>query len=77
MTRPTKLIIDCSTNETVEVELTDEEIALADEQRVAWEAQEATRLEAEEAKNALKASARAKLVAGEALTEEEAALLVL
>jgi hypothetical protein len=77
MTRPTKVIINCSTGEREIVELTDAEIA----EREAMAAQaEAERLEreAEEQRIAdLKASARAKLIAGEALTEEEASVIVL
>jgi hypothetical protein len=77
MPNPTKLIVDCSTGVTTEVELTAEEI----EQSKA-DSLEAAKLETEreaalEAKEALKTSARAKLVAGEPLTEEEAATIVL
>lgn len=74
--RPTKLIVDCSTGERQVVELTDEEIA----EREAMAAQaEADRLAQEQAEadlQALKDSARAKLVAGEPLTSEEAGVLV-
>jgi hypothetical protein len=75
--RPTKLIVDCSTGERTVVELTDEEIA----EREAMAAQaEADRLAQEQAEadlQALKDSAKAKLVAGEPLTAEEADTLVL
>jgi hypothetical protein len=75
--RPTKIIIDVSTGERQIVELTDAEIA----EREAMAAQaELDRIAEEEAAQALadlKASAKAKLVAGEPLTEEEAAVLVL
>lgn len=73
----TKLIVDCESGETVEVPLTPEEIA--DHQAIA-EQIEAQRLaaEAEAARvDALKVSARAKLVAGQPLTAEEADTLVL
>jgi len=72
----TKIVVNCETGITEEVELTAEEIAeleaartqaLAD--REAAEA-EAARIEA------LKVSAKAKLVSGEKLTAEEASLLI-
>jgi hypothetical protein len=72
-----KLIVDCSSGAQTYVPLSAEEIAerevmaaQAAEEQVAREAAEAER-------EALKASARAKLVAGEPLTEEEASVLVL
>ena len=75
--KPTKIVVDCSTGISTEVELTDEEIAanaaMAAEQAEAFAAQEA----AAAATAALKESAKAKLVAGTPLTEEEAAVLVL
>lgn len=75
--KPTKLIVDCSTGERTVVELTDDEIA----EREAMAAQaEADRLAQEQAEadlQALKDSAKAKLVAGEPLTAEEADTLVL
>ncbi len=75
--RPTKLIVDCSTGERTVVELTDEEIA----EREAMAAQaEADRLAQEQAEadlQALKDSAKAKLIAGEPLTADEAAVIVL
>ena len=74
---PTKLVVDCSTGITTEVPLTTEELAQRETDRLAYEAQEAERLAAEEALVALKTSARAKLVAGQPLTEEEAATLVI
>lgn len=77
MTRPTKLVVDCSTGITEEVELTDEEIAQREADAVAFAEAEAERLAAEEAKAALKASAKQKLIAGQPLTAEEADTLVL
>jgi hypothetical protein len=74
---PTKVIVDCSTGESTIVPLTAEEIAQRETDRLAYEAQEAERLVAEEALATLKASARAKLVAGQPLTEEEASVLVI
>lgn len=77
MTRPTRLEINCETGEESIIELTDAEIA-ANEAAAAQAATEAAEREAAaEALAALKASARAKLVAGQPLTEEEAATLVI
>ena len=73
----TKIIVDCSTGITTEVELTAAEIA----QRAKDAADYATRKSEEEAAAAalatLKASAKAKLVAGQPLTEAEAGTLVI
>jgi hypothetical protein len=74
---PTKLIVDCSTGETTEVELTPEEIAQVALDASAFAEAEAARIAAEEAKAALKASAKAKLISGQPLTEEEASVLVI
>jgi hypothetical protein len=72
----TRLVVDCSTGEQAVVPLTPEEIA--ERETLAAQA-EADRL-ATETENQriadLKASARAKLIAGEPLTEEEASLLI-
>lgn len=78
--RPTKIVVDLSKpkgeRETI-VELTDAEIAER-EARAAEAAQEEEARQAEEERiAALKASARAKLVAGEPMTEEEASVLVI
>ncbi len=73
----TKLVVDCSTGETTEVALTAEELAQREADGLAYESQKAERLAAEEALAALKASAKAKLVAGTPLTEEEASVLVI
>lgn len=73
----TKVVVDCSTGVQAIIPLTAEEIAqreidmaAAEEARVAREADEA-------AKAALKESAKAKLIAGQPLTAEEAAVLVI
>jgi regulator of protease activity HflC (stomatin/prohibitin superfamily) len=72
----TRVEINCTTGEEKVIELSAEEIAAMEETRIQAEAeQEALRLEAE-AREALRLSARAKLIAGEPLTEEEAALLL-
>lgn len=75
--RPTKLIVDCSTGEKTTVELTDEEIAEREAMAVAAAEEEAQRQADAEALQALKDSAKAKLVAGEPLTAEEASVLVI
>jgi hypothetical protein len=76
-TKPMKLVVDLSTGTQEYIELTPEEI---NEREVAG-IEAATRAEEEAAAkaalDALKASAKAKLVAGQRLTEEEAATLVL
>jgi 3-hydroxyisobutyrate dehydrogenase-like beta-hydroxyacid dehydrogenase len=74
---PTKIVVNCSTGEQQIIELTAQEIAQRDQDA----AEAAARREEEEAAaaalTALKASAKAKLVAGEPLTEAEAATLVI
>jgi hypothetical protein len=71
---PMKVIVDCSTGESTTVPLTAEELAQRETDRLAWEAQEATRLAAEEAKEAAKASANAKLAALGLTADEIAAI---
>jgi hypothetical protein len=77
MTTPTILEINCETGEQIERPLTAEEI----EAREALTA-ESTRIQEEQAQAAealaaLKASAKAKLIAGQPLTAEEADTLVI
>lgn len=74
---PTRIEVDCSTGEQKVIPLTTAEIAELDQMRAQAEADAAARQAEEEAKAALKASARAKLIAGQPLTEEEAATIVL
>jgi hypothetical protein len=74
---PTKVIVDCSTGESTTVPLTEEELAQREADRIAYEEAEAARVAEEERINTLKTSAKAKLVAGEPLTEEEASVLVI
>jgi membrane protein involved in colicin uptake len=69
---PTKLIVDCSTGVTTEVELTAEEIA----QREADAAAFAEAKAKEEAEAQAKAEARAAILERLGLTEEEAAVLL-
>jgi hypothetical protein len=59
----TKLIIDCTTGETTEVELTAEELAQRESDAVAFAEQEAIREADLAAKAAAKVSAQAKLLA--------------
>ena len=68
---PTKLIVDCSTGETTEVELTAEEIAQREADAIAFAEQKAQEETEAEAKAEAKASAIAKLAAL-GLTEDEA-----
>lgn len=72
----TKLIVNCETGEQEIVELTPAEIADLEAAKAQAVIENAAR-EAEVARvEALKVSARAKLVAGETLTADEAALII-
>jgi hypothetical protein len=77
MTTPTAIEINCETGEETVRPLTAEEIAAMEAAAEAAAEQQAEAEAAAEALAALKASARAKLVAGQPLTEEEAATLVI
>ena len=68
----TKIIVDCSTGVVEEVELTEEELAQREADRIAFEAAEAARL-AEEAE---KAARRAEILERLGLTEDEAKLIL-
>jgi hypothetical protein len=72
----TKLVVDCATGEQKEIPLSSEEIAQREADALAWQEAETARLAAEAATDALKASAKAKLIAGEPLTEAEASVLI-
>jgi len=74
---PMAIEVNCETGEVVERPLTAEEIAQREVDAAAAEARRAEEDAAAEALAALKASAKAKLVAGTPLTEEEAATLVI
>jgi hypothetical protein len=74
---PKKLVVDLATGSQQYIDLTPAEIAQRDQDAAAAAEAEATRQAEADVKEALKASARAKLVAGETLTEEEAAVLVI
>jgi hypothetical protein len=71
-TMATKLIVDCSTGITTEVELTAEEIA----EREAMAAEYAVQKAQEDADKAAKAEAKAELLDRLGITEEEAQLLL-
>ena len=71
---PTKLVVDCSTGVTTEVELTAEEIAQREADAIAFAEAESARVAEADAKAAAKASALAKL-AELGLTEEEASAI--
>ena len=74
---PKKLVVDLETGSQQYIDLTPAEIAQRDQDAAASAEAEATRQAETEAKEALKVSAKAKLVAGEPLTAEEAAVLVI
>jgi hypothetical protein len=74
---PTKVVVDCSTGETQIIPLTAEEISQREADAAAYATAQAEREEAKAATAALKASARAKLIAGTPLTEAEATVLVI
>jgi hypothetical protein len=69
---PTKLIVDCSTGVTTEVELSQDEIAERERMAEEYAAQKA----AEEAQKAADAKAKADLLDRLGITEEEARLLL-
>lgn len=73
----TKVIVDCSTGEQTIEPLSAQEISEMEAARVQAEADRAAREAEEIAKAALKDSAKAKLIAGEPLTAEEASVLVI
>ena len=73
----TKNILDKETGKVQIVELTAEEVAKYETDQASFEQEIADRLAKDEERANLKASAKAKLVAGEKLTEEEADTIVL
>ena len=68
----TKIIVDCTTGEVQEVELTAEEIAQREADRIAFEAEQA----AKEAEAAKAAADKAALLAKLGITADEAKLLL-
>jgi len=73
----TKVVMDCSTGISETIPLTEEEIAQREADALAYAEREAEREAAVNALATLKASAKAKLIAGEPLTAEEADTLVI
>ncbi len=69
-----KVVVDCATGESTTVPLTEAELAQREIDRLAYDAQQAELEAAQEAQEALKASANAKLLAL-GLTEAEVAAL--
>ena len=77
MINPTKIDINCATGEVTETELTDAEMTQREASiQIALIEKGEREAQAQTLAN-LKTSARKKLVAGESLTEEEAAVIVL
>ena len=74
---PQKIVINCATGQREVVPLTDEESAEREAMALEAEAQRAAEEAAAQALADLKASAKAKLIAGQPLTAEEADTLVL
>jgi hypothetical protein len=70
----TKLVVDCSTGEATEIELTEEELAQRETDRKAFEKAEKARKATEAVQDELQASANAKLEALGLTPEEIAAL---
>ena len=71
------LEVNCSTGETIYRPLTKEEIAQRSIDAADYAAYQTALQESLKISAALKASAKAKLVAGQPLTEEEASVLVI
>jgi hypothetical protein len=76
-TKPTRIEVNCATGEQTIIELTASEIAELEKMQARAEADRATREANETVKANLKASAKAKLIAGTPLTAEEADILVI
>ena len=74
MPNPTKVIVDCSTGISTEVELTDEEVAQRETDAAAFAVEQAAREAAATAKAAAKASGEAKLAALGLTAEDISAL---
>ena len=74
---PKKLVVDVANGTSQYIDLTPEEIEQRELDAIAAATAKAEADAATEAREALKLSARAKLISGEPLTEEEAAVLVI
>jgi hypothetical protein len=72
----TKIVVNCETGVSEVIELTADEVAQFEADKAQAELDEAARIAEAERIEALKVSARAKLVAGEVLTADEAALII-
>jgi hypothetical protein len=75
--KPVKVVYDYQTNTETIIELTDAEIAQIEIDRAAFLAEQEEQAQAAAALAALKDSAKAKLIAGQPLTAEEADTLVI
>jgi hypothetical protein len=73
----TKIVVDCATGVVTEVELTAEEIQQRELDAIAAATAKAEADAGLAAKEALKESAKNKLIAGQPLTAEEASVLVI
>jgi hypothetical protein len=74
---PTRIEINCETGVESIIELTDAEVAQMEADAAAYAIRKAEEDAAREALATLKASAKAKLIAGQPLTAEEADTLVI
>jgi hypothetical protein len=72
----TKIVVNCETGVSEVVELTADEVAQFEADKAQAELDQAARQAEADRIEALKVSARAKLVAGETLTADEAALII-
>lgn len=72
-----KLVVNLETGVQQYIDLTAEELEQRELDAIAFATAEAERVAQAEALETLKASARSKLIAGQPLTEEEAAVLVI
>ena len=72
MANPTRIEVNCTTGEVLEIELTDEEVAQREADAAAHAAEQAAR----EAEEAAKATARAAILDRLGLTADEAAILL-
>ena len=77
MPNPTRIEINCTTGVESIIELTDAEVEQIQADAIVYAEREAQKEAEAQALANLKASAKAKLIAGEPLTEEEAATIVL
>lgn len=72
-----KIVVDCAKGTQTIVPLTAQEIAERDQQSAKWAEEQAKREADAQELQALKDSAKAKLIAGEALTDKEASAIVI